>query len=854
MTHIIFGDSSVFTTAILIKENALNEEQLIKHYVDKVSIPRDEIIAYSLKYQANGKAPAGFAREYLKTTLKSLKALGVTTLLVCDTDYFKVLTKVKKVDSSHGYIKPCVLEGFTDMNVIICTNYKALFFNPGLQHYIDLALKTLEAHNNGIHIEIGSDIIHSAEYPSQNRQIREWLEKLHQYPELTCDIETFSLKFYETGIATIAFAWDKHNGIAFACDYHEKNMYVANDSIARYGEAVVNKKVRSLLLNFFKTYKGKLTYHNANFDIKIITHTLFMSNYLDQRGMIEGINTMSRSIDDTQLITYLATNTTAGNRIGLKIQAHEFAGDYAVEDIDDIRQIPLPALLKYNLIDCLSTWYVKEKHYPTMIADSQLSIYDNIFIPSVKTILQMELTGIPLHMPQVYKAQKLLVDICNTASKRIQFSTIIMDHVDNLRKEECLRKNIEWKTKRRDLDYFDYIVFNPASNPQMQELLYERLGLPILDKTKTKQAAVGGKTLKKLIHHTKDQNIINLLENLITLAEASKISETFIEAFIKNSVLKADGIWYLHGNFNLGGTVSGRLSCVAAHTPIVTLDGTKPIIDVKIGDKVWTHKEQWQLVENTIYKGIGHMYNVHLCNGEVLTCTTDHKVLLSDGQWKTLGEILHVSIQNLDKESSQYNPNHSVIQKHLKRAKQFSSLFKSRTPKYPLLAGRGQQRIKIEKIEYSKCSEVYDITVAEDASYLACGFYSHNSSKPNLQNIPSGSKYAPMIKKCFISPPGWLFCGADFDSLEDKISALTTRDPNKLKVYVDGLDGHALRAYSYYKDQMPDIQLAEKDDRVFCVKIGLTPHYIKSGTIVSCPIKGPVPIEEYFDAMESLIK
>jgi len=81
-----------------------------------------------------------------------------------------------------------------------------------------------------------------------------------------------------------------------------------------------------------------------------------------------------------------------------------------------------------------------------------------------------------------------------------------------------------------------------------------------------------------------------------------------------------------------------------------------------------------------------------------------------------------------------------------------------------------------------------------------------SSSKPNLQNIPStGTKYAKHIKECFSAPDGWLILGADFSSLEDKISALTTKDPNKLKIYEEGLDGHSYRAFNYYKQYMPDI-------------------------------------------------
>ena len=82
-----------------------------------------------------------------------------------------------------------------------------------------------------------------------------------------------------------------------------------------------------------------------------------------------------------------------------------------------------------------------------------------------------------------------------------------------------------------------------------------------------------------------------------------------------------------------------------------------------------------------------------------------------------------------------------------------------------------------------------------------------SSSSPNMQNLPSkGTIYAKLVKSCFEAPEGWVHCGADFDSLEDKISALTTKDPNKLRVYSEGFNGHCLRAFSYFREQMPDIE------------------------------------------------
>ena len=87
-------------------------------------------------------------------------------------------------------------------------------------------------------------------------------------------------------------------------------------------------------------YKGKLTYHNANFDIKILIYELFMNGMLDQAGMIKGIKQLTKNFDDTKLIIYLATNSCAGNTLGLKPNAHEYAGNYAEEDVKDIRKIP----------------------------------------------------------------------------------------------------------------------------------------------------------------------------------------------------------------------------------------------------------------------------------------------------------------------------------------------------------------------------------------------------------------------------------------------------------------------------------------------------------------------------------
>ena len=53
---------------------------------------------------------------------------------------------------------------------------------------------------------------------------------------------------------------------------------------------------------------------------------------------------------------------------------------------------------------------------------------------------------------------------------------------------------------------------------------------------------------------------IKLLRALDEYKKVDKILTTFIKAFKENSILKEDGYYYLVGNFNIGGTKSGRLS------------------------------------------------------------------------------------------------------------------------------------------------------------------------------------------------------------------------------------------------------------------------------------------------------
>lgn len=608
-----------------------NPDEIKRYYCDPLGVTDFQVVKV-WKYKK--KTPV----TDIKTCLQEQVYPKITTytpnyVLVADSEYFKVMAKVTKPDAYIGYF-------FGDtFKFLYVPSYKQIFYHPEeTKEKIARALDSIKASEQGKYCSPGSNIIKDEYYPLTTEDIAVLLKSLANKPILTCDIETYSLKHVDAGLGSICFCWDKHSGCAFKIDK-------SSDS--------KNQEVRDLLKEFFINYKGTLIFHNIAFDVTVLIYQLFMKDVLDQEGLLNGLDIMLKNWEDTKLMTYLCTNSCSGNNLSLKYQAQAYAGNWAQDEISNIDKIPEEELLRYNLIDGLSTWFVYEKYKDTLVAEKQDKLYREIFKPTTKDIIQMQLTGIPLNYDKVLEAEQKLNDDKNQALSVITANKYVIKFKEVLNQEAVDKYN---STHKKQITLADVDEsFNPNSGIQIKKLLYDLIKLPVINLTESKQPATDGDTLKALLNHTTDNDVLDLLQALIDYSAVEKILSAFIPTF-KKATPASDGRRYIYGNFNLGGTVSGRLS----------------------------------------------------------------------------------------------------------------------------------------------------------------------SSKPNLQQIPAtGSKYAKLIKSCFQAPKGWLWVGLDYASLEDHISALVTKDPNKLKVYTDEYDGHCLRAYSYWKNLMPDItaQLDEihKEGKVYKV-------------------------------------
>lgn len=498
----------------------------------------------------------------------------------------------------------------------------------------------------------------------------------------------------------------------------------------------------------------------------------------------------------------------------------EFSGYQNENNLDKLPwdKKSLEPLSKYGCLDTDCTFRLMLFFEKKLIDTGLYSLYRNLIMPASLVLTEAEKNGLYLdrtfnekllheYKTNLESAKNKCLDIPKVKKyTRKLIESRVNNYIESIEKEleELDSNNPKDKRKidsrenkisnikagifttKKELQLIEPL--NLGSPTQLKSLLFsdEGFGFPINKYTDKGEPSTDEDTLKELRLTVKkpDSPKAIFLDNLLDYRGVQKMYTTFIEGW--HDKVQDDDC--LHGQYKIIGTTSGRLSCLSGDSLVLTNLGNFPIKDIgNLLDqgknfKAMT-KEGWKDIYKFIYKGIDEMYEVELEDGTIVKCTLDHKFITNHGT-KTLMEI--------------YNNYRSTVS-NIKLLKYDSDniMFKE---------------VSIKSIRPIGKQDVYDLSIKDCHQFVANGILHHNSSEPNMQQIPKTS-VDPNIKKQLISPPGTLYMALDYSQAELRIMAHLSGDETYLTAFREGKDPHlAIAAKKYGVSYEEALEIMESDD------------------------------------------
>lgn len=277
--------------------------------------------------------------------------------------------------------------------------------------------------------------------------------------------------------------------------------------------------------------KFDIVFHNLKFDYKMLNYHL-------------GLKFDRQRVNDTMVMHYILDENDSHGLKQLALKYTDF-GDYDSE-LDSFKKeycarhgilqedftydlIPFDIISNYAAIDTAVTYELYLKFKPIIEKNQKLKwLYDNLMMPGILFLMDMEEVGIPMDRDRLVAANKYLQDEITEARKDI----FEFDAVKNYEKDSGT-------------------VFNPGSVVQLRKVLFDYAGLTPTGKM-TKAGAIS--TDAEVLNELAEEH--PLPKAILKVRQLSKIHSSYIVKIL--SELDRDG--RIRTNFNLTFTTSGRLS------------------------------------------------------------------------------------------------------------------------------------------------------------------------------------------------------------------------------------------------------------------------------------------------------
>lgn len=336
----------------------------------------------------------------------------------------------------------------------------------------------------------------------EEKQFYDWMDQLENAACFAMNIETNSLNFMDAEIAGIAFTLNTHESayIPLKHDYEGAPKQISL--------AIVLPQLKRLLENNDKKVIG----HNLKYDFHIL------ANYQ--------IN-LSGMAFDTMLESYILNSTASKHDLeilalkylGLKIQSFEEIAGKGIKK-NTFNKLNLDNATAYATRNTDITLHLHELLWQKISENENLTkLFHEIEMPLIPVLARMEHIGVCID-----------IDLLHEQSKRLATRIIEIEN---------------------ESYHLAGQAFNLSSPKQLQEILFAKMQLPVLEKTPTGQPSTAESVLQELAI---DYPLPKLILEHRTLI---KLKSTYTDALPKEINKNTCRV---HTSFNQAITATGRLS------------------------------------------------------------------------------------------------------------------------------------------------------------------------------------------------------------------------------------------------------------------------------------------------------
>ena len=331
------------------------------------------------------------------------------------------------------------------------------------------------------------------------KSFNDLIESLEKKKSFAFDVETTSKRPVWARLVGISFSFE--DGNAFYLPLAHRYLGVP--------EQLEFKAVCEKLKPILEDKSIKKCGHNIKYDLIVMSNegialdgvdfdTMIASYLLNPSSRGHGLDALTMEYFGHKNLTYKEMTGTGSKEIGFDEVEVDRATEYAAEDSD-------------------MTWRLKGKLQP-QLKDSTLKLYKEIELPLLEVLAEIELNG-------VYVDRKLLKELSSKIDKQLL-------HLE------------------KDIYVLADEEFNINSPKQLSVILFEKLKLPVVKKTKTGYSTDVSVLEQLAVEH-------KLPEQVLSYRQLAKLKSTYVDA-LPGEIFENTG--RVHTSFNQTVAATGRLS------------------------------------------------------------------------------------------------------------------------------------------------------------------------------------------------------------------------------------------------------------------------------------------------------